>query len=317
MEGTAGEVTAAMRGEVTAAARGEVIAGGRRLEYAWHGPGPGEAPTLVFLHDGLGCVGTWRDVPAALAAATGCGALVYSRAGYGGSQAAAGAPGEPDAPGGPAEWPVRFMHDEAAVVLPRVLAELGVRDGFLVGHSDGASIALLYASAAEEAGGWLRGLVLEAPHVFVEPVCVESIARMAATYGRGEGGGEGRAGGEAREGGGDLARRMARHHGANADGCFAGWSGVWLRPEFRAWNIEAALPGVRCPVLAVQGADDEYGTLAQLAAIERGCGGPVETLVVPDCGHTPHHQQRAATLAAMRDFIRRRLRDGESGDEHA
>jgi pimeloyl-ACP methyl ester carboxylesterase len=293
------------RGEAAGVAtrRGEVIAGGRRLEYVWHGPGPGEAPTLVFLHDGLGCVSTWRDVPAALAAATGCGALVYSRAGYGGSQAA-----PPAAPGAPSEWPVRFMHDEAAVVLPRVLAELGVRDGFLVGHSDGASIALLYASAAEEMGGWLRGLVLEAPHVFVEPVCVESIARLAATYGQGEGG---------REGGGDLARRMARHHGTNADGCFAGWSGVWLRPEFRAWNIEAALPAVRCPVLAVQGADDEYGTLAQLWAVAAGCGGPVETLAVPDCGHTPHHQQRAATLAAMTDFIRRRLRDRRSGDEHA
>ena len=265
------------------AVRGTVAAGGKRLEYEWLGPGAAAAPTLVFLHDGQGCVDTWRDFPAALAAATGCGALVYSRAGYGGSEAL------------PGPWPVSFMHDEALAALPQVVAALGVRDGFLVGHSDGASISLIYAATsgaagAGAAGGWLRGMALEAPHVFVEPVCLESIAKLPALYRQP-----------------DLWRRMVRHHGANAQGCFESWVEVWLRPEFRAWSIEDLLPRVRCPVLAIQGDQDAYGTLDQLRAVAAGCAGPTETLVLPGCGHTPHRQQREATLAAMSGFLRRLL----------
>src|ERR1700688_4563283 len=247
------------------AVRGTVAAGGKRLEYEWLGPGPAAAPTLVFLHDGQGCVDTWRDFPAALAAATGCGALVYSRAGYGGSEALPGA------------WALRFM-----------------RDGCLVGHSDGASISLIYAAtaaasagAAGATGGWLRGMALEAPHVFVEPVCLESIAKLPALYRQP-----------------DLWRRMVRVHGANAQACSESWVEVWLRPEFRSWNIEDLLPRVRCPVLAIQGDQDPYGTLDQLRAVAAGCGGPAETLVLPGCGHTPHHQQREAALAAMSGFLR-------------
>ena len=260
--------------------RGTVAAGGKRLEYEWLGPGPAAAPTLVFLHDGQGCVDTWRDFPAALAAATGCGALVYSRAGYGGSDAS------------PGPWPVSFMHDEALAALPQVVAALGVRDGFLVGHSDGASISLIYAatSGAGAPGGWLRGMALEAPHVFVEPVCLESIAKLPALYRQP-----------------DLWRRMVRHHGANAQACSESWVEVWLRPEFRSWSIEDLLPRVRCPVLAIQGDQDPYGTLDQLRAVAAGCAGPAETLVLPGCGHTPHRQQREATLAAMSGFLRRLL----------
>jgi pimeloyl-ACP methyl ester carboxylesterase len=268
------------------AVRGTVTAGGRRLETEWLGPGPAAAPTLVFLHDGQGCVDTWRDFPAALAAATGCGALVYSRAGYGGSEAL------------PGPWPASFMHDAALAALPEVIAALGVRDGFLVGHSDGASISLIYAAATAGAGagvagvvgGWLRGMALEAPHVFVEPVCLESIAKLPALYRQP-----------------DLWRRMVRVHGANAQACAESWAEVWLRPEFRSWSIEDLLPRVRCPVLAIQGDQDAYGTLDQLRAVAAGCGGPTETLVLPGCGHTPHHQQREATLAAMSGFLRRLL----------
>jgi pimeloyl-ACP methyl ester carboxylesterase len=265
------------------AVRGTVAAGGKRLEYEWLGPGPAAAPTLVFLHDGQGCVDTWRDFPAALAAATGCGALVYSRAGYGGSE------------GLPGPWPVSFMHDEALAALPQVVAALGVRDGFLVGHSDGASISLIHAATsgvagAGAAGGWLRGMALEAPHVFVEPVCLESIAKLPALYRQP-----------------DLWRRMVRHHGANAQGCFESWVEVWLRPEFRSWSIAELLPRVRCPVLAIQGEQDPYGTLDQLRAVAAGCAGATETLVLPSCGHTPHRQQREATLAAMSGFLRRLL----------
>jgi pimeloyl-ACP methyl ester carboxylesterase len=265
------------------AVRGTVAAGSKRLEYEWLGPGPAAAPTLVFLHDGQGCVDTWRDFPAALAAATGCGALVYSRAGYGGSEAL------------PGPWPVSFMHDEALAALPQVVAALDVRDGFLVGHSDGASISLIYAATSGAAGAgapgsWLRGMALEAPHVFVEPVCLESIAKLPALYRQP-----------------DLWRRMVRHHGANAQGCFESWVEVWLRPEFREWSIEDLLPRVRCPVLAIQGDQDAYGTLDQLRAVAAGCAGPTETLVLPGCGHTPHRQQREATLAAMSGFLRRLL----------
>jgi pimeloyl-ACP methyl ester carboxylesterase len=219
----------------------------------------GAAPTLVLLHEGLGSLSAWRDFPAELAAATGNAALVFSRAGYGQS------------PPKPGPWPVSFMHDEAAALA------LG-DDVILVGHSDGASIALLYAAARP-----VRALVLEAPHVFVEDKTVASIARL----------------------GDEVRARLARHH-ARADALFAAWRGVWLSPEFRAWNIEALLPRVRVPTLVIQGADDEYGTVAQVEAVRRQLGGPCETLMLPDCGHAPHRDQPARTLAAMSDFIRRR-----------
>src|SRR5262245_156935 len=166
---------------------------GRRLEMAWHGPPPEAAPTLVFLHEGLGCVGLWRDFPARLAAATGCGALVYSRLGYGGSDPA------------PLPWPVSFMHHEALETLPAVLEACGIREALLVGHSDGASIALIHAAA--RTSDRVRGLVLEAPHVFVEPRTVRSIAAAAEAYRSGA-----------------LRARLERYHGSNTDGAFLGWS---------------------------------------------------------------------------------------------
>lgn len=253
---------------------GFLRAGGRRLEYAWHGPPPEQAPTLVFLHEGLGCVSLWRDFPARLAEATGCGALVYSRAGYGRSDPA------------PLPRPVGFMHDEALRVLPEVLDAAGVRDAVLVGHSDGASIALVHAGSGR--AGRVRALALEAPHVFVEDVSVESIARIGRAY---------------RETG--LRAKLARHHGANVDCAFLGWNGVWLDPEFRAWNIEEYLPRVAVPVLVVQGEADEYGTPAQVEAVRRGAGGPVETLLLPGVGHAPHRDAPEATLDAMAEFVGR------------
>ncbi|HVT58207.1 MAG TPA: alpha/beta hydrolase [Thermoanaerobaculia bacterium] len=258
--------------------RQQVVAGGRRLEYEWVGPPPSRAPALVFLHDGLGCVETWRDFPRLLAGSLGCGALVYSRAGYGGSEAVA-APLSP-----------RFMHDEALVVLPELLAAAGVGEAVLVGHSDGASIALIFAAGPGAAGGRVRALIAEAPHSFVEPLCVQRIARMRAEYPPSA-----------------LAERMARVHGANAGRCFARWAEVWLSPEFRDWNIEPLLPAVACPILVVQGKQDDFGTVAQVRAIETQAGGAVESVIVPGCGHTPHHQRRPAALAAMVEFLARAL----------
>ena len=219
----------------------------------------GAAPTLLFLHEGLGSRSAWRGFPAELARATGRAAIVFSRAGYGQAPPRA-------------SWPVGFMHDEA-----RALAV--DEETILVGHSDGASIALLYASERP-----VRALILEATHVFVAD---ETVASIAALRGQPE-----------------LIERLGRHH-ADARATFDGWSGVWLDPAFRAWNIEACLPRVRAPTLVIQGEDDEYGTSAQVEAIRRQLGAPCETLLLPECGHAPHRDQPARTLAAMHDFIAR------------
>jgi pimeloyl-ACP methyl ester carboxylesterase len=242
------------------------------LESHWYGPPPESAPTLVFLHEGLGSASMWRGFPQRLADATGCGALVYSRRGYGASARA-------ELP-----RPIRYMHDEADV-LAVVLREHGVRDAIVVGHSDGASIALIYAGRTP--AGPLRALILEAPHVFVEPISVESIAAMKRTY-------------ETT----DLRDRLARHH-RDVDNAFRGWNDVWLHPGFRAWNIEEFLPAIGVPMLLIQGSDDEYGTWAQIEAIKRQVRGSVETLLVPGAGHSPHRDRPKLVLDAMAAFVNR------------
>lgn len=253
----------------------ELVAAGHRLEAAWLGPRPEDAPTLVFLHEGLGSVSAWRDFPQRLVAATGLGALVYSRWGYGRS--------DPVTP----PRPLSYMHDEARESVPDVLAQAGVRRAVLVGHSDGASIALLFAGGDSPRRAVLAGLVLEAPHVFVEDVSIRSIAASADAYRTG-----------------DLRARLARHH-QDVDGAFWGWNRAWLDPDFRAWNIEASLPRVQVPALVVQGEDDPYGTLAQVDAVSTKSSGPVSRLVLPRCGHAPHRDQAEATIEAVAAFVAR------------
>lgn len=257
-------------------ARIEVL--GKHLEYRWIGPGPEEAPTIVFLHEGLGCLSMWRDFPDRLALATGCGALVYSRLGYGASDPV------------PGQRSVRFMHQEALEVLPAVIDRFQLQQVVLFGHSDGASIAVVYAGARL---GAVRALVLEAPHVFVEPVCVESIARIAQAY-------------ETTR----LRKRLERYHGDNTDSMFRTWTDVWLRPEFRKWNIEEYLPSIESPVLAVQGEDDEYGTIRQVEAVVTQVSGPARSLVLARCGHSPHSDQPDAVLEAAGRFVRETLDPG-------
>jgi pimeloyl-ACP methyl ester carboxylesterase len=179
------------------------------------------------------------------------------------------------------------MHDEAEV-LRAVLAQSRIREHVLLGHSDGASIALIAAGSVPVPG--LRALVLEAPHTFAEPCGLESIARIADVYRTTR-----------------LRERLARHHGDNVDVAFWGWNGVWLDPDFRAWNIEDVLPGITVPTLVIQGEDDEYGSWKHVESIQRRSNGPVETLLVPRCGHAPHAGQRDTTLDAMARFIRRIL----------
>lgn len=241
------------------------------LEAHWYGPSPDAAPTLVFLHEGLGSASAWRDFPHRLADQTGCGALVYSRRGYGSSP--------------PAELPrpVRYMHDEA-IVLGEVMRHHGVRDAILVGHSDGASIAIIHAGRAQS--NRLLALILEAPHVFAEPSGIDSIAAMKTRYDTT-----------------DLRRRLARHH-HDADHAFRGWNDVWLDPAFRAWNIEEFLPAITMPILLVQGTDDPYGTWKQIEAIAGQVRGPVETLRVHPAGHAPHRDQPGLVLETMSAFVR-------------
>jgi pimeloyl-ACP methyl ester carboxylesterase len=233
------------------------------------------SPTLVLLHEGLGSISTWREFPAELAAATACPVLVYSRAGYGNC-----AP--PETPFG-----VDYMHREALQVLPELLAKLGIARPILVGHSDGASIALIYGGTKDE----VRGLVLLAPHVFVEDLSVESIAEAKVAF-------------ETT----DLPEKLGRHH-ADPRKTFYRWNDIWLHPDFRRWNIEAFLPRIACPVLAIQGYDDEYGTMAQLEAIARQVAGPCELVKLADCGHRVHRDQPETAVEAVARFVRR-IADG-------
>jgi pimeloyl-ACP methyl ester carboxylesterase len=243
----------------------------RSLSYEWI-EGDGRArPTLVFLHEGLGSIRQWRDFPAKVAAATGCRALVYDRYGYGQSDVLE----EP-------RRSVRFMHDEALVSLPELRKNLGIDDAILVGHSDGASIALIHVGAGHPA----RGVAVMAPHVFIEPICIESIRKAANTF-------------ETT----DLPARLGRYH-RNARKTFYGWADVWLDPNFERWDIrDEYLPNVRAPVLAIQGEDDEYGTMAQLDEIAGRVAGPCELLKLEDCGHAPFRDQVEKTLAAVTRFI--------------
>lgn len=250
----------------------EIIADGKRLEVCWLGPGPEQAPTLVFLHEGLGCVGLWKDFPERLVAATGCGALVYSRAGYGGSDPV-------DLP-----RPLTYMHHEAQVVLPQVLDAAGIQRAIMVGHSDGGSIALIHAGSVDDPR--VGALVLMAPHVFNEDVCVAAIEQARHAYEQG-----------------DLRTGLAKYHGDNVDVAFRGWNDAWLDPGFLDWNLESFLPGVQAPVLLIQGVQDEYGTAAQIQAIERQVSGPVQTLWPEPCGHAAHRDQPQAVISAATQFL--------------
>jgi len=254
------------------AERGALWLGPRRLETAWWGAPPAEAPTIVLLHEGLGCVSLWRGFPARLAAATGLGVFAYSRFGYGRS--------DPE----PLPWPPTYMHREATDVLPRVLAEAGIGRHVLLGHSDGASIAAIHAGAAPRPG--LCGLVLIAPHFFVEDAGLASIVAIRAQYGAG-----------------GLRARLARHH-ADPDNAFHGWNGAWTNPEFRTWNILDSVPRIAVPTLLLQGTEDAYGSAEQLHAAARAARAPAETLLIDGTGHAPHLERTEDALAAVSGFLR-------------
>jgi pimeloyl-ACP methyl ester carboxylesterase len=242
---------------------------GRRIEYRIVEPAVERGIDLVMLHEGLGSVSLWREFPEQLAQATGCRTLVYSRHGYGRSS--------------PLDAPRRvdYMHEEARVWLPAILKQLGICRPVLFGHSDGASIALIHAASP---GSDLAGIMALAPHVKVEDLSVSSIAAAKTAYLET-----------------DLRTRLSRHH-ADVDSAFWGWNRIWLDPAFRDWNIERLLPSIRCPILAIQGEDDEYGTMEQIASIARSAP-DVKRLALPACRHSPHRDQPQAVLAAAQAFV--------------
>lgn len=247
--------------------------GSQKLEYRMIGRRPDAAPTLVLLHEGLGCVDLWGDFPDKLQEATGAGIFVYSRAGYGKSS--------------PVKLPrpLSYMHDEARETLPKLLDAIGFERGLLVGHSDGASIAAIYAGSHQDHR--VGGLVLIAPHFFTEDAGIASIVEAKKSYETGE-----------------LRAKLARWH-ADVDNAFIGWNGAWLDPEFRKWDITDSLAYIRVPVLIVQGEDDQYGTVKQIAIAEQECYCPVEVALLPGARHSPPREAPDATLKAVTEFVAR------------
>jgi pimeloyl-ACP methyl ester carboxylesterase len=252
------------------------------LEYRMIGPSPGEAPTIVMLHEGLGSVGLWGDFPDKLQAATGAGVFVYSRAGYGASSPVT------------LPRPLDYMHVEALDVLPKLLDAIGFRRGLLVGHSDGASIATIYTGAHQDHR--VQGIALIAPHFIVEDISVASIAEIKQAY-------------ETTE----LKAKLSRWH-KDVDNAFYGWSGAWLDPKFRDWDISEYLAYIRVPVAILQGVDDQYGTMRQVEVARDECYCPVDVSIIQGAGHSPHREAPEATLLAVTEFAKAALRvDGSQG----
>ena len=254
---------------------------GQSLEYRMIGPHPDRAPTIVMLHEGLGSVGLWGDFPDKLAAATGAGIFVYSRAGYGQSSAVK------------LPCPLSYMHDEARDILPELLTAIGFKRGLLLGHSDGASIATIYAGSIQDHR--IRGLILIAPHFFVEDLSIQSIAEAKTAYAQT-----------------DLRAKLARWH-KDPDNAFRGWNDAWLDPKFREWDITPELAYIRVPILIVQGEGDQYGTVKQIEIAREECYCPVEVALLAGAKHSPQREAPNAALKAVSEFANRLLRDHAEG----
>ena len=255
--------------------------GTAQLEYRMVGPRPGVAPTIVLLHEGLGSVAVWGDFAERLSAATGAGVFSYSRQGYGNSSKAV------------LPRPVSFMQDEAREALPKVLDAIGFRRGFLLGHSDGGSIAAIYAGSVQDHR--VLGLVLIAAHFFTEEMGLAEIRRARESFEHG-----------------DLRQKLARWH-SDPDGAFWSWCRPWLDPEFLKWDITEELAHIRVPILIVQGEQDQYGTMRQIELAQQECYCPVEVALLPDARHAPHREAPEATLRAASEFINRLLQDQQAG----
>jgi pimeloyl-ACP methyl ester carboxylesterase len=252
-----------------------VKASGRRLRVRKlthpNSTGEGSRPTLVFLHEGLGSIEMWHDFPAIMAANTTCDCLMYDRWGHGKSDPL------------DVQRALGYVHDEALDSLPDVLNRVHVDDAILIGHSDGGSIALIFAAEYPEI---VRGIITEAAHVFVEEITLEGIREALDIYKNTE-----------------LKQKLARYHGDNAEKIFGAWHETWLQPEFKSWDIQDCLPKITCPVLVIQGEDDQYGTIAQVQAISSQVTGPSKVLLIPNCAHIPHREAKDRVVQEMTKFI--------------
>lgn len=255
---------------MTLAPTGFLSIGASDLEYRMIGPAPESAPTIIMLHEGLGSAALWGDFPEKLQAATGAGVFAYSRSGYGASTLEV------------LPRPLDYMHIEAREVLPELLDAIGFRRGLLVGHSDGASIAAIYAGSHQDHR--VEGIALIAPHFIVEDISVASIAEIKTAY-------------ETT----NLKEKLARWH-KDVDNAFYGWNGAWLDPKFRNWDISEFLAYIRVPIAILQGVDDVYGTLRQIEIAQEECYCPVDVTVIPGAGHQPHREAPGPTLDAITEF---------------
>lgn len=249
--------------------------GNKKIETCWHNTGQKGLPTLIFLHEGLGCVKMWKNFPLAVSRATRCPALVFSRYGYGSS--------DPD----PLPWKINFMHHQALKILPDIIQAAQIRDYILIGHSDGGSIGIVFAGSPLARG--LKGLVTEAAHVFCEPVTVACIRQAKIQYDRHH-----------------LKQGLEKYHGKNTENAFRGWNDVWLNPNFIHWNIEKYLGRIKVPLLAIQGKDDQYGTIKQIESI-RHHAPHAQTCLMDDCRHAPHNEQPEKTLDLIARFVHRTI----------
>lgn len=243
----------------------------QKIEIQWYGKENKNKPTLIFLHEGLGCIRMWKDFPKILSGYTGCPALVFSRLGYGSSDPC------------PLPWKINFMHKQALQILPDIIRKAGIHTYILIGHSDGGSIGIIFSGSPVAKG--LKGLITQAAHVFCEQKTVESIQQAKIQYDHH-----------------DLKQRLEKYHGTNTDNAFRGWNDVWLNPGFIHWNIEKYLSRIHIPMLAIQGKEDQYGTIKQIKSIQHHVK-HVKSCLVDNCGHSPHLEQQKIVLDIMNQFI--------------
>lgn len=249
--------------------------GSKKLEIQWHNKEIKDRPTLIFLHEGLGCIRMWKDFPEKLSRKAKCPALVFSRFGYGSS--------DPD----PLPWKINFMHSQALKILPAIIQQTQIKNYILIGHSDGGSIGIIFSGSPFVKGlKGLKGLITEAAHVFCEDITVNCIQQAKINYKQK-----------------NLKLLLEKYHKKNCDNAFYGWNDVWLNPRFIHWNIEKYLPKIKVPMLAIQGRQDQYGTIQQIKSIKNHVKN-VETALIDDCRHSPHLEQPEKTLKTMVQFIK-------------
>jgi pimeloyl-ACP methyl ester carboxylesterase len=248
--------------------------GSKKIEIQWHPDGDKDFPTLIFLHEGLGCTRMWKDFPEKLSRMTNCPGLVFSRLGYGKSDSS------------PLPWKINFMHEQALKILPWIIRKAQIKRYILIGHSDGGSIGTIFSGSPKvKSSRGLMGLITEAAHVFCEQITVDCIQQAKINYEHH-----------------NLKQGLEKYHGSNTENAFRGWNDIWLNPKFMFWNIEKYLSKIKIPMLAIQGENDQYGTKKQIESIKHNVTN-IETHLLDNCRHAPHLDQPEIVLNLMSQFI--------------